>query len=1078
PGFYDLANGDRDGCEYACTPTNNGVEVCDLVDNDCDGQIDEGFDVDGDGFSVCRGDCNDANAAVKPGAAESCNGVDDNCDGRVDEGFDGDQDGFTSCGTLSGGGIDPTRADCDDADKQVFPGATERCNGKDDNCNGQTDEGFGQLSCGVGACANTVARCQGGQLQTCTPKAPVAESCANVGVDDDCDGDATELADGVHAGDACTTGQHGICAPGTRACSNGALVCNRTNSPATIESCGNGLDDNCDGRVDENPPCTCALGSTQPCYEAGAGCTYNATTRSYACVGTCTAGVQTCVSVSGLPQWGACSGAVYPVAESCANQGQDNDCDGDATELIDGVRANAACSTGLQGECAAGRRTCSSGSVICAQQTQASAEVCDGKDNDCNGAADDGIGTATCGVGACQRTVERCVNGQTQTCTPGQPTAEVCNGADDDCNGQTDDGLGTATCGVGECLRTVQRCVNGQTQSCVPGTPTTEICDGKDNNCNGTNDDVTPATLTCGVGACARTVPACSNNANNTCTPGTPGVESCNGVDDDCNGAVDDNIAPASCSTGKQGICAAGLTACNNGLSSCQQQSQPQTEICGNNLDDDCNGVVDNGCGCVDVDNDGVTTCQGDCNDNDGAIKPGAIERCDGKDNDCDGAIDEGFDADGDGYTTCGTVPSGGIDPRRIDCNDNDATMNPGKTCDCAANCTTSPPSGISTGQGDGKDNNCNGVVDETCGCSTADSDRDGFSQCTGDCNDSDKTVYPGAPELCDGKNNDCNAQTIENCDVGQPCGFSTNDDKCKDRLICASDVATGRQTCGSFCNFSLVGGGVGDGCRAGESCAATLVAASNNHLCTASGTTGTKGAGEICTANGECKSNSCYCDRWHNNGKDCLVTRYCADLCGNDKNYCSSSSTCVIRFVPDSDPRYQYYTGFCYSNALNYEGTKTTGQNCVKGLTPPDCRWGDESCVNGKCAEPCCRNEDCPGTHFCNPAGITRRVGQYSGGLYAATGMPVCLPRTSSGTRVAGAACNSNADCLSQFCEKSVLGGKCVDTCCSDASCKNGTTCEFLLVKKPDGDAQNMRVCVHKPLPPRQTGQADLVWP
>ena len=67
-------------------------------------------------------------------------------------------------------------------------------------------------------------------------------------------------------------------------------------------------------------------------------------------------------------------------------------------------------------------------------------EVCDGIDNDCNGAVDDGLGTTTCGVGACTRTVDNCVGGVPQTCTPGVPSPEVCDGLDNDCNGSVDDG--------------------------------------------------------------------------------------------------------------------------------------------------------------------------------------------------------------------------------------------------------------------------------------------------------------------------------------------------------------------------------------------------------------------------------------------------------------------------------------------------------------------------------------------------------------------------------------------------------------------------------------------------------------
>jgi hypothetical protein len=108
----------------------------------------------------------------------------------------------------------------------------------------------------------------------------------------------------------------------------------------------------------------------------------------------------------------------------------------------------------------------------------------------------------------------------------------------------------------------------------------------------------------------------------------------------------------------------------------------------------------------TDADHDGYSTTQGDCNDADASIYPGAAEQCDGKDNDCDGQIDDGVkttyyrDADGDSWggtqtTQACTQPSGYVG-RGGDCNDSSAAINPG-----------------ATEVADGKDNNCNGQVDE-----------------------------------------------------------------------------------------------------------------------------------------------------------------------------------------------------------------------------------------------------------------------------------------------------------------------------------------------------------------------------
>ncbi len=132
---------------------------------------------------------------------------------------------------------------------------------------------------------------------------------------------------------------------------------------------------------------------------------------------------------------------------------------------------------------------------------------------------------------------------------------------------------------------------------------------------------------------------------------------------------------------------------------------------------------------CVDLDGDGVTTCDGDCDDADIAARPGAAEVADGKDNDCDGATDEGTvlrDDDGDGF-------------REIDgdCDDADVTVNP--------DAADAPY--------DAQDTNCDGVSD-------FDADRDGYDASNWggtDCEDADADINPGADEVWyDGIDQDC----------------------------------------------------------------------------------------------------------------------------------------------------------------------------------------------------------------------------------------------------------------------------------------------------------------------------------
>ena len=164
-----------------------------------------------------------------------------------------------------------------------------------------------------------------------------------------------------------------------------------------------------------------------------------------------------------------------------------------------------------------------------------------------------------------------------------------------------------------------------------------------------------------------------------------------------------------------------------------------------------CNGVVCGGCAnaancaAVDADADGVNACT-DCNDNNPNIKPGKPETCNGQDDNCSGVADEGgvccVDNDSDGYTGCNG-----------DCDDSNANVKPGVLEVC-----------------DGIDNDCNGLIDfigTQPVCAPPDDDGDGVNQ-NDDCDDGDGTVYPGAPEICDFKDNDCDGNTDDGtCGVG-----------------------------------------------------------------------------------------------------------------------------------------------------------------------------------------------------------------------------------------------------------------------------------------------------------------------
>ena len=133
--LYDF---DDDGTSDAedCAPSDPNIypgaeEVCNEIDDDCDGEFDEGFDrdMDGDGHDseACLGqDCNDTDPTIYPGADETCDLQDNDCDGDTDEDFDPDVD-------YDGDDV-PCSEDCDDSDPSNFPGNLENCDGADSDC--------------------------------------------------------------------------------------------------------------------------------------------------------------------------------------------------------------------------------------------------------------------------------------------------------------------------------------------------------------------------------------------------------------------------------------------------------------------------------------------------------------------------------------------------------------------------------------------------------------------------------------------------------------------------------------------------------------------------------------------------------------------------------------------------------------------------------------------------------------------------------------------------------------------------------------------------------------------------------
>jgi hypothetical protein len=506
-------NGTWTNCLSETTPQN---EVCDGVDNDCNGQIDDKVVELGD---PCQD--NNQKGECQNGTYTACTNKQLTCTSNTQ----------------------PTTEICDD--------------GKDNDCDGTIDSGTkcpckdGETRpCGndTGSCTKGTETCQSGQWGTCVGGTqPTAEICD--GIDNDCDGQTDE--DFTTLGNSCTAGQ-GICqATGRIVCSTDkqSTICNATaGTNSTAEIC-DGKDNDCNGQVDDVATVgdTCTAGQGE-CQNTGKKvCNFNTNKVE-------------CNAKAGTPKTEVCDG-------------KDNDCDG----IIDnapGTRNTGSlkqtCYTGPQntkgiGPCRAGTQSCINGKwgACFGEVTPSAVDGCSNEDANCNGTPNEGCSctngtTRPCGTntGTCVAGNQTCNNGQWGPCTGNTaPTTEVCDGKDNNCNGQTDEGTsgGTCTNGTGACQRNGTLICKGAKLECnaVPGNPSPEICDGKDNNCDGQVDNLSStASQFCNtglLGLCAKGTPSCVNGQI-TCTPAfQPGqlTEICrNNQDDDCDGKVDEICGP------------------------------------------------------------------------------------------------------------------------------------------------------------------------------------------------------------------------------------------------------------------------------------------------------------------------------------------------------------------------------------------------------------------------------------------------------------------------------------------------------------------------------------------------------
>lgn len=530
------------GCWYQCTPSGN--EICDGKDNDCDNLIDnEDPDLENNEATLgdsCQG--GDKGECSKPAYA-----------------------GIIKC--VASGAASTVAMTCCDAGSNDVPASNPSLP--------STGLRNGQCTATSGV---KVLR-PGDQSEDCN------------GLDDDCDGAVDDTPNGV--GQVCGTSV-GSCTTGRMECVGGAAVCTGATQPAAMDSC-NGQDENCDGVIDAivvTPETVCtgdgdcsggavclprATGTVrvcamrpapvgQPCNPPPAPPCRNASGQEVAC-GTagatpvpqpCTAGAYACVGQL------VCQGGIGKVTnnDKC---GEDSNCDGRLDNQPDlrndvancgtcgndcrtrGAHVNWACTNGTctfppANKCRPGFIDCDSNANDCERAcTPSGAEQCNGVDDNCNCQVDEAAGMAI-------------------------PTpAQVCgvNGSSSDPNC----GAGNGTTGIRVACSAAKWACTFPSGYCNQGSPpscstTTDICDGKDNNCNGNADENYKLPLRTsgyigqpcatddgrpppGDGACrgtgtfqcsSTTATACNATRNNAAAS----TELCDGVDNDCDGSVDE----------------------------------------------------------------------------------------------------------------------------------------------------------------------------------------------------------------------------------------------------------------------------------------------------------------------------------------------------------------------------------------------------------------------------------------------------------------------------------------------------------------------------------------------------------
>lgn len=418
----------------------------------------------------CLPDNADAGADLGDGGSVMGTRCDE--DGKTDFCYEG-KEGTATLGRCRAGTrtcLDGTWGPCVG---QVMPAETEACNAIDDDCDGSIDEDLVLGSCqtgSLGLCAAGLMQCASG-LTICVQVTPAGlEACD--AQDNDCDGKVDEdISTTCYTGTAgCTVSGSqatcvGICKTGQQECVDGQLTPCAGEVTPQDEVCTSpgelAVDEDCDGVADED--CACNDGDTQDCYGGPEGTDQRLP---------CKRGSQACEK----GKFGSCEGAVLPTAETCANENEDNDCNGIADDVP--LRASPCAVLSNAGDCRFGAYDCVEGELRCVTPEPGSIpEACNNNDEDCDGRVDEdfdlsrdsencgecgrrcGAGTSCCGgecvslsedEGNCGECGKMCGNGLTccnGMCVNLQTNVDNCGACGNVCPGL----LGIRTCRANRC---------------------------------------------------------------------------------------------------------------------------------------------------------------------------------------------------------------------------------------------------------------------------------------------------------------------------------------------------------------------------------------------------------------------------------------------------------------------------------------------------------------------------------------------------------------------------------------------------------------------------------------------------